>query len=172
VVGRPIFNIYDESRWPMAVLKTVLGTGMSSRLWNEIREKRGLAYYIYAATGYYQEAGLFGVGAGVRNSQAEEAIRLIRDELIKIGESITKEEFEDAKEGLRGRILLSVESTTNLAGWAADTWLREGEVRTVEETLDKIESVKIDQVKALAEELFQPEKLYLAAIGPHNNLAI
>lgn len=172
VLGRPIFGLKDDRRWPMAVLKTVLGTGMSSRLFSEIREKRGLAYYVYASTHYYQEAGLFGVGAGVRKDKVQEAVELIRKELVNIGKSITKEEFDDAKEGIRGRILLSLESTNNLAGWAASTWLREGKIRTVEETLKKIESVNLGQVKDLANELFQPEKLFLTAIGPHKNLKL
>jgi len=172
ILGRSIFGSKDKRRWPMTILKTVLGTGMSSRLWNEIREKRGLAYYVYATVGYYLEGGLFGVGAGLRNNSVNEAVEIIKAELLNIGKTITEEEFNDAKEGIRGRLLLSVESSGNLAGWAGGTWIGEGKVRTVEETLDKIESVKIDQVKTLAEELFQPEKLYLAAIGPHNNLAI
>lgn len=172
ILGQPIFGRQDERRWPMSLLRTVLGTGMSSRLWNEVREKRGLAYYIYANTGYYQEAGLFAVGAGVRNENVQEAVEVIQKELLNIGETITEEEFNDAKEGIRGRILLSVESTNNLADWAASTWLKEGQVRSVKQTLDKIESVKIDEVKQLAEEIFQPESFYLAAIGPRSKLKL
>ena len=172
ILGRPIFGLKDKRRWPMSLLRTVLGEGMSSRLWNEVREKRGLAYYVYANTGYYQEAGLFAVGAGVRNEKAREAVQIIKKELLKIGQTITEEELNDAKEGIRGRILLSVESTNNLADWAASTWLKEGRVRSVKQTLDRIESVTIDEVKQLAEEIFQPESFYLAAIGPSSKLSL
>ncbi len=172
IFGRPIFGLSDQRRWPMAVLKTVLGTGMSSRLWNEIREKRGLAYYVYAHAGYYRETGLFGVGAGVRNDKTQETVEVIKEELLKVGKTISEEEISDAKEGIHGRLLLSLESTNNLAETVADSWLRENEVRKVEDILERIESVKIDQVRALAEELFRPEELYLAAIGPHRQLKI
>ncbi len=172
ILGRPVFGLKDERRWPMAVLKNVLGTGMSSRLWNEIREKRGWAYYVYASTGYYIEGGLFGVGAGIRNEKAQEAVEVIKKELVEISDSITEEEFNDAKEGIRGRTLLSVESSENMTDWMAGSWLREGRVRTVQETLDKIAGVKLDEVKSLADEMFGPDNLYLAAIGPNKNLAI
>ncbi len=172
VLGRPIFGVKDDRRWPMAVLKTVLGTGMSSRLWSEIREKRGWAYYVYASAGYYPEAGIFGVNAGVRNDKAQEAVEIIKDELVNVSRTITKDEVDDAKEGIRGRILLSVESSNSLAGWTAGSWLKEGKIRTVEETLELIKSVTMDEVKTLAEDLFQPEELYLAAISPEENLAI
>ncbi len=172
VLGCPIFGLKDSRRWPMSVLKTVLATGMSSRMWNEIREKRGLAYYVYSMVSYFQEAGLFAIKAGVRNDQVQEAVGVIKKELTNIGETMTNEEFQDAKEGIRGRILLSLESTNNLAEWAADTWLREGKIRTVKETLELIDSVKIEQVRDLAEEYFQSGKLYLAAIGPIDNFTI
>jgi predicted Zn-dependent peptidase len=172
ILGRSIFGFEDDRRWPMGILKNILGSGMSSRLWSEIREKRGWAYYVYASVGYYQEGGLFGISAGVRNNKAQEAVEIIKEELLNISQTMTKEEFNDAKEGLRGRILLSVESTTNLAGWSADSWLREGKIRTVKETLDLIESVKIEEVKNLAGDLFQPGEFYLAAISPKENLTI
>ncbi len=172
VLGRPIFGVKDERRWSMAVLKTVLGTGMSSRLWNEIREKRGWAYYVYASTGYYPEAGVFDVNVGVRNNKAQAAVEIIKNELVNISHTITKEELGDAKEGIRGRILLSVESSNSLAGWTAGSWLKEEKIRTVEETLDLIKSVTLNQVKDLAEEIFQPEELYLAAIGPNKSLEL
>lgn len=172
ILGQPIFGLRDDRRWPMAVLKSVLGTGMSSRLWNEIREKRGWAYYVYASTGYYTEAGLFRVGAGIRNEKAQDAIQVIKDELVGIGETITKEEFDNAKEGIRGRILLSLESTENLAEGTASSWLREGKLRTVEEALEKISKVSLDEAISLAKEIFKPANFYLAAIGPHKELEI
>jgi predicted Zn-dependent peptidase len=172
ILGMPIFGWTDDRRWSLAVLNRILGGGMSSRLFQEVREKRGLAYYVGSGTFLVKENGILGAHAGVRNDQAQPAVELIKKEIINFSQTVTEQEVDDAIEGLTGKFLLSLEKPESVAGVIGKSWLLEEEMRTPEQMLEEIKSVKIDDVQDLSREIFKPENLYLAAISPHEKLEI
>lgn len=172
VLGLPIFGWTDNRRWTLAVLNRILGGGMSSRLFQEIREKRGLAYYVSSGTFLAKEAGLLAASAGVRNNRAQKAVKLIKEELLNFSRTVTDQEIDDAIEGITGKFLLSLEKPESLANVVGKSLLLEGEMRKPEQVLEKIKSVDSEDIRQLAQELFEPENLYLAVIGPHKQLRI
>ncbi|MFH1561719.1 MAG: pitrilysin family protein [Patescibacteria group bacterium] len=172
IFGLPIFGINDQRRWPMLLLNAVLGGNSSSRLFAKIREDRGWAYYIGSFTNYYQETGMFAVMAGLRKDKAGLALGLIKNELLKVGKTLTQLEFKKAKSFLEGRYLLSLESPLGMASSIGQSWLSEGKIRTVEETQKRIKEISFDQVRDLAQSLFFKDAFYLSAIGPKESLSL
>ena len=161
------FKQADERRFPLAVLSTILGGTMSSRLFNEVREKRGLAYYVRSTPDAYHDAGMFGISAGVNNAQAKEAVALILSELKRIkDEPVTEAELARAKENFRGRMALQLEESSALGGFLADQELYLGTQTQPEELVEKVSAVTAAQVQAIAKEFFVREHLNLALIGP------
>jgi len=172
IFGVPTFGRGDERRYPLSVIKTALGGNMSSRFWEIIREKRGWAYYVYAVADRYQEAGIFGAKAGLRNDKAQEAVDLLKKEMTSFAKTVDQKEVDEAKGCLEGRFLLSLEPSGSVASFIASQWLLKGEFETVEEVLKKGRAVSLDQVRSLSQELFSPKSFYLAAIGPNERLSL
>jgi len=172
VLGLSTFGRDDERRYPLSVIKTALGGNMSSRFWELIREKRGWAYYIYAISDYYQEAGVFGAKAGLRNDKVQEAVDLLKKEMVSFFKTVDKKELDETKGCIRGRLLLSLESSGSVASLIASQWLLKGKFETIEEILRKGDKVTLNQIKSLSKELFIPKNFYLAAIGPNGRLKV
>jgi predicted Zn-dependent peptidase len=148
------------------VLGVILGGGMSSRLYQEIREKRGLAYSIYSYHSLYTETGLIAVYAGTRPTNAENVIKLIKNEIESIiDKGITDKELHRAKEHLKGQLILSLESTSNRMMRLGKSELTHGEILTLNELISRIEKVKREDVRDLAGKIFRPEKMVLTVIG-------
>lgn len=153
--------------YALQILNNVVGGGLSSRLFQEIREERGLAYSIYSYHSTYVDTGLFTVYAGTGPDTVEEVIRIALLELGKIKrEGITSEELRRSKEQIRGNLLLGMENVGNRMSRLGKTELCYGRVITTEEVLENINRVTLEEVKHLAEELFQSDKFALSAIGP------
>jgi predicted Zn-dependent peptidase len=161
-----------QNRYVMAVLSTILGGNMSSRLFIEVRERRGLAYYVRSGVEAYQDTGSFGIQAGVELSKIDEAVAVIVEELGKVKnkgrKGIKASEVIKSKEYLKGKLLLDWEDSREVAGEYVEDWLAEGKVRTPAEIIRGIEAVTLPEVERLAKELLVQPHLNLAAIGPYS----
>jgi predicted Zn-dependent peptidase len=171
-LGCRSFGMFDDRKYALSMLGTVLGGGMSSRLFSEVREKRGLAYYVKAGSQAYTDSGFFIVRAGVNNSKVYDAIKVVLKELKKVkDDGITEEELQRAKDQVEGSMALGLEHSDAVAEAYAEPILFENKVLTPEEELVKIKQVTLDQVKKVAKEILVDEHLNLALIGPFKDEA-
>lgn len=167
VLGVRAYKREHPLRYALAVLTTILGGGMSSRLFHEVREKRGLAYYIRAGSHRYRDVGYLAASAGVDKERIGEAVKVILAEFGKIRDNRVKEkELKKAKEYLRGNLILSLEDSHEVAELYATSWVLEAKVRTPEQILEKVDAVTAEEVQEVAKEIFVESKLNLAVIGP------
>lgn len=164
-LGVRAYNLFHPDRFALAVLSTILGGGMSSRLFIQVRERRGLAYYIHSGLEHYVDVGHFVTRAGVDLDKVDEAIRIILEEYQKASK-VSRGELKRAKEFLKGRFILDLEDSRSVASLSGSSELLEGKVRTAEEIIGEIDKVTIDDLERVAADLFKPKKLNLAAIGP------
>jgi predicted Zn-dependent peptidase len=156
----------DGRRYALSVLNNALGGGMSSRLFQEVREKRGLAYSVYSYSSHHHDTGLFGVYAGCAPGKVDEILQLCRDELDAAAEKgVTDEEIARAKGQLRGSLVLGLEDTGSQMSRIGKAELVDGEVPPVEELLARIEAVTPDDVRAVAADVLR-RPLSLGIIGP------
>lgn len=157
----------EKYRYPLSVLSAILGGGMSSRLFHEIREKRGLAYYVRTNSDEYSDRGYMATFAGVDPKRIDDAIKVVIEEYqtIKDGKSIGEAEFKKAKEYLKGHFILELEDTKSTAVHYASEELLEKEIHNPEVILKKLDAVTLDQVCDAANKFLLPEQLNLAIIG-------
>jgi len=166
-LGAPFPSAIDDRRFAAAVFSTLLGGNMSSRLFQEIREMRGLAYSIFSFLSNYADAGVLGIYAGVGRGMEAETINLISIELQKLKSGEMREaEIEAAKEYLKGGLVLSLESTDNLMNRLAKNELLFNRFIEYEEVLKRIEEVTGDQLVGLARDFIQSDLLSLTVLGP------
>jgi predicted Zn-dependent peptidase len=167
VRSRPLV---DPDRYILMVLSTVLGGGMSSRLFTEVRERRGLAYYVFATNHSYTDAGSLYAQAGVDIERIDEAIDTVASELKKIAaESVPADELRKAKNFSKGRFVLQIESPHGLIMFGLRREVLEGRASEPEEVLAGVEAVKAEDVQRVAQELIDDEALRLAVIGPFDD---
>ncbi|WP_435824100.1 M16 family metallopeptidase [Actinoplanes missouriensis] len=166
VLGGPGLGRHDERRFALGVLNNVLGGGMSSRLFQEIREKRGLAYSVYSYASQHADAGLVGVYAGCAPAKAGEVLDLIRAELDRVAEKgITAEELARGKGMVKGSYVLGLEDTGSRMSRLAKSELLHGDMMGVDELLARVDAVTVAEVNKVAAELFSGERS-LAVVGP------
>ncbi len=166
VLGTPGLSRTDERRFTLGVLNAALGGGMSSRLFQEIREKRGLAYSVYSYNAQYADTGLFGVYAGCVPRKVDDVLALCRDELANVAaKGITHDELERGKGQLRGSLVLGLEDTGSRMSRIGKAELVHGEMLSVDEVIRRIDAVDIDEVGDLAAELLAARPT-LAVVGP------
>src|SRR5436190_3667026 len=157
----------DDRRYGLRVLDTIHGATSSSRLFQEVRERRGLAYAVYSFASHYAGTGQIGVYLGTRGDNLAEALKVVGAELERFAaEGPTEEELQRAQEKVKGRIVLSLESTSARMNRLGSSALAGLPLLTVDEVLEKIEAVTMDGVRALSAELFAPATLSAAGIGP------
>ena len=167
LVGAEGTSAADERRYVYSVLDTILGGGMASRLFQEIREKRGLVYSVYSSHQTYRTGGLFTIAASTRPKNAAEVLGLIRAEAAAMAEGgVTADEVARAKEHLKGGLLLSLESTSSRMLRLGRTELVAGRTIPPSEVIAKIEAVTKEQVDAAARTLFAPGRTALTVLGP------
>jgi len=167
VMGVRGFKIGHPDRYNAAVLATILGGGMSSRLFINVREKRGLAYYINADHWSFLDTGTLPAYAGVDLKRIDEAIKIILNEFTKITQKkVDKPELDKAKESIKGRSILSWEDSKTVALVHGADELLEGKIRTMDEYLKRIDEVKAEDIRRVAQFLFAESNLNLAVIGP------
>lgn len=167
VMGYRAFDMFDERRYTLMVLAHVLGGGMSSRLFNLLREQMGAAYYVRAEADLYTDHGYVAASAGIQLKKIEEAIPAIKKEFLRMKEELVPEkELEKVRNHLEGTTLLGLEGSDSIAYfYGIQELLRDG-VTTTEELIKKIRAVTPEQIKDLANELFKDETLNMALIGP------
>jgi predicted Zn-dependent peptidase len=166
--GAPGIDRSDDRRYALTILDAVFGGSTSSRLFREVREKRGLAYAVGSYTQQYVDSGLIGLYVGTREENVEEACGIIGRELGSIhADGITDEELTRAKEHVKGRMVLSSESTAARMGRIGKALLFDTPLLTLDELIEKIDAVTGDEVAELARDLYDPATLSAAAIAPN-----
>jgi predicted Zn-dependent peptidase len=166
VVGVEGPGIFHPDRYAVDLLSMIMGEGMSSRLFTEIREKLGLAYDIHSYADHQRETGVFAIQAGIEPEQTQKAVGAILEQMAAAVEGITDGEVRKAREMARGRLLLSMENSRNVAGWYGAQEVLTGKILTIEDVTRIIDSIGTEDVRRAAAELFTTEKLKLALVGP------
>lgn len=165
--GYPAFSYFDKDKPALNVLSAILGGGMSSRLFIQIRERRGLAYYVSSVVDLYHETGFIAARAGLNLEKIDEAVSVIKEEFEKLKSGDVKEdELTKAKECIKGRMALHLENSRAVANRYAEKELLEGKIETPEEFIAKIEKVTLEDIQRVAIRLFVDQKVNLAIIGP------
>lgn len=167
ILGGPGLHRSDERRWAFEVLTDVMGSGMSSRLFREVREERGLAYAVFGFKLAYADSGAWGVHVGTTPHQTDTALTVIRDELAKVVEDgITPEELERAKGSMRGGLALSLEDSNSRMVRLGRDELAGMPHFSVDERLEKLEAVDLEMVQSVAAEIYGAPTRVMGAVGP------
>jgi len=162
----------DPDRFAVDILTAILGDGMGSRLFQEIRERRGLAYSVDASASHLQDTGAFTVYAGVPPEKADEALAAIMEQLDRIRRRlVTKAELERAKEYTKGHLLLGLETPASNASWYGSQVVQGVDVLTPEEWIAALDAVTADDVRRVARKLFDGAAPQLALVGPFEDTA-
>jgi len=168
-MGSLALSATDKDRFVLSVLDNILGGGMSSRLFQEIREKRGLAYSVYTYHSVHMETGSFVMYAGTSPKNVDEVIKIMHGEIENItGEDVDENELNRAKQHITGQLVLGLENTSHRMMRLGKSELAQGKIYSVNELIDKINKVSADDVKRVAARLLEKEELHLAVIGPFN----
>ena len=168
-LGAPAYAATDKRRYACYILNTILGGGMSSRLFQNVRERHGLAYAIFSALNGYSDTGYLSIYAGTAPQNVRQVIRLVVQEFAELKKNpITAEEMKRVKEHLKGSLMLSLESTSSRMSNLARQEMFFGRFSTLDEVIRRIDRVTADEVQEVSREFFQPEKLALTVLGPMN----
>lgn len=170
VMGVPGLSINDPRRYALQMGQIVLGGGMSSRLFNEIREKRGLAYYVRAVLDSNYDCGYLAVRAGVTLSKLGEAMGVVREEMLKLAETITEAELAKAKEYVLGHMPLSLEGSMDVAQFYGMRALIMDEIRHPAEVKAEVEKLTLKDVKQVLEEVIKEKLIRSVVLGPKPGL--
>ena len=172
-LGAPGIARSDRRRFTASLLDSVLGGSASSRLFQEIREKRGLAYAVYTFSSQYADTGQIGVYVGTREENLAECLRIVSEQIGDLAEHGPRpDELERAKENLKGRIMLSMEMTSNRMSRLGKSLITDSELLGLDRILAEIEAVDVEAVAQLAEVLLPADALSVAAIGPSEKLLL
>jgi len=173
IIATPFVDAQSEQRYAADILANALGGGTSSRLWQKVREEKGLAYSVGASAAMYQDCGVFSIYAGTSPKQTEEVLDISIAELRRVVRNgITREELELIKEQTVASILLGLEDSSVRAGTLARLEMVHGRQISLEETIERIEAVTLEEIQDLAREFFQTEKIAFGALGNLNGLKI
>jgi predicted Zn-dependent peptidase len=169
IMGFPGISRNHKSRHALSLLSVILGGNMSSRLFTEVREKRGLCYYVHSDTDFYHDCGLFGASAGVDPKRVMEAIKVTREEFLAVANGqkpLTALDLKTAKDYLMGKVIMDLEDSESVAQYFGMKQLLMGKIETPEELFAKFNAVTLEEIQTVAQHLIQPEQLRLALIGP------
>lgn len=168
--GAPGITRDDERRFGLAVLDSIFGGSTSSRLFREVREKRGLAYSVGSYSEQYSESGVVATYVGTREENVEEACAIIGRELESLRSApVSEEELSRAKEHVKGRLVLSSESTGARMSRIGRATLFDLPIYSLDEMLDRVDALAVDDLTELATELYAPERLSAAGVGPRES---
>ncbi len=165
-LATPGLSAVHPDRYVLDVLNAVLGEGMSSRLFLEIREKRSLCYDVHSYVNHYLDTGSTVVNAGVDPRKLDEALKATIEELLKMTDRVPDNELVKAKEFIKGRLQLRMEDTRAVASWLGGQELLRGEILTVDEVLRIVDGVSSESLQRVATELWRPAAFRLAVVGP------
>lgn len=166
VLAGPGLRIDDERRYAASLLDAIVGGSASSRLFQEIREKRGMAYSVYSYGSAFRETGQVAIYVGTRGDNLSECLQLTGRELRDVACGLRDGELERAKETVEGRLLLGQESTSARMNRLGRAVISGAEIVTLRETIRRVHAVSAEQVSALARDVFDPARLSVAGIGP------
>ena len=170
-LGGPGISRHDERRFALRVLEGVLGASSSSRLFQEVRERRGLAYSVFSFSGQYADTGEVGLYVGTRPDNLEEALATIAGELQRIVEDpASPEELDRSCENLKGKVALSLESTSARMNRLGSSLLGEVPIYSVDEIEQRIDAVTVEELRELAGELYAPGRLSVAGVGTEEDV--
>ena len=171
-IGFPALSYHDERRHAQATIEAVLSAGMSSRLFQEIRERRGLVYSVYSYFRGYEDVGQGVVYAGTDIERVEETIEAVIGELQKVRDiPIPADELENSKTLRKGRLLMGLEDSRSVASWIGSQEATYGEIKTPEEIMELIDAVTAEDVQAVATEILTTNRLSMTLIGPYQDPA-
>ncbi len=166
-LGGPAICRFDYRKYTLHLLDTIMGGGMSSRLFQELREERGLVYATYSYHSSYRDTGNYGIYAGCSPEYVGRVIEIIEEQLISLTQApILQQELERAKGQLKGNLMLSLESTTNRMCKLAKSEMNYGQICTTDEILTAITRVTVEQIYELASEIYQPSNWSITCVGP------
>ena len=166
-LGAPGISRSDPRRFAASILDSILGGSASSRLFQEIREKRGMAYAVYSFGSQYTDTGLVGVYVGTREENLSACIEICVEQIAELASGMLRDgELERAKESLKGRIMLSMESTSNRMSRLGKSLISDTELMTFERIFAEIDAVDVDALVELAATLLPPERLSASGVGP------
>lgn len=169
VMGTRTFGHGDPRRYALVLLSNAFGGGMSSRLFQRVREELGLAYAVYSFQSFYKDGGISGVYVGTRPEWADKAAAVIREECEKLAaEGITAEELDDMKGQVKGQIVLSLEGSGSRLHRLAGTALYNEPYLSIDEMMRRVDAVTLDDIAALAAEYFDPNQQVTVRLGPEN----
>jgi predicted Zn-dependent peptidase len=160
----------DPDRFPLDLVSVVLGEGMSSRLFQELREKRALCYDVHSYSSHYLDTGSFAVYAAVDPLKGIEAAQALLEEIAKVRDhGVTADELGKAQDLSKGRLLLRLEDSRAVSGWLGGQEMLNAHVRTPEEVVADIERVTVDDIRRVAGRLLQPARMTMAVVGPYRS---
>ena len=162
----PGISMRHPDRFTLDLLNIILGEGMSSRLFTQIRDNLGLAYSIQSYSEHFLDTGAMAITAGVDNKNLTVAIKAILAELARLKERIPEAEINKARELFKGRILLRMEDSRSVAGWTGSQEILLGEILTVDEVVAIVDAITGEELQKIADEVLKGEGLRLAAVGP------
>lgn len=169
MLGWPGLVRSDERRYALALLSIVLGGNMSSRLFTEVREKRGLCYYVHSTVDYYHDAGVFGAAAGVDPRRIHEAVQVIIDEFSQLSsanKAVSQQELDRAREFAMGTLVLSLEDSQSVAQYYGVRQLLQRKIDTPDAVIERLKRVTLEEINLLAQTLLKSGEMRLALIGP------
>ncbi len=172
VLGWPSIARSDEQRHLLSLASVMLGGNMSSRLFTEVREQRGLCYYVRTSTDYYHDTGVFGASAGVAPKRIFEAIKVIKEEFTQLGSGerpFTEEELASAKEYLIGTMTLSFEDSRSVAQYYGLKQLLSNEVKDPDTFIAKIKAATLEEINKVVQKIITVDGMRLAVIGPYKS---
>ncbi len=170
-IAFPALSSKHPDRYSLDLLNVILGEGMSSRLFVEIRERQGLAYDVHSYVTHLLDDGAVTIYAGVEPKKIDAAINAALSEVNRLRDGVPEHELHKAKEMVKGRLLLRTEDTRSMAGWVGAQELLRGEINTVDDIVDIIDAVQADDLQRIAGDIFNADKVNLAVVGPYRSEA-
>jgi predicted Zn-dependent peptidase len=170
MMGWECGSVHHPDYYALQMLSIILGGGMSSRLFQEVREKRGLAYHVQSMVSVSDDCGVFSLYAATSEEHAAELVPVLCAEVLRLADSVTEEELVRAKKQHRASMLMAKENTSSLAEWIGRHLLVYGEYKTAETLTNIIQSVTLDDIRRLARQFAKDNHLVVAALGPQQGL--
>lgn len=165
-LGWPAYSYFDEKIYPLQLLSVILGGNMSSRLFINVREKNGLAYFVHSGVNVYEDTGSLVIQAGLDKTRMDLAIKTILVETEKMKHSVSAVELKRAKDFVAGKVALDLEDSLSIARWYASQEVMTGKIMTPQEKLQRLNRVTVKEIQAVAKEIFNKKRLSLAIVGP------
>jgi len=166
-IGLPGLSLDDPDRFTLSIMNCILGDGMSSRLFQNLRETQGLVYDVSSSTSNYKDCGSLVIYCGTEPNKVQDSVRSIVSDLKNLLDPISNSEISKAKEYTKGRLLLRMEDTRSIASWAGTQELLTEHILDVDQVVSIIDKVNADDLKRVAEKIISEDNCKLAIVGPH-----